>query len=564
MQAIVKNFRGISEAQIDISPIALITGKNGAGKTSIALAIAAAATGKAIPFAKLTKKECDIMLRTGTKAAMVALGTQDGSRQIEWPKAEVHSDGRPPVASEIATGLTDLFSMKEKDALAYLIDLLKANVTREDFTAAFVKQEMPETVAEKVWQTIDAQGWDAALARAKETGTKLKGAWEHITGEKYGSKKASDWHPAEWESDLSGHTAESLQAELNAARKKLEEAIGKNAVSQAEIETLKEKAGKHDELDSNVQTILAEYNALADKLKQVEDELKNNPNPSAKVDYSCPHCEGLVHITAVSGSEYMLTKAASVDESQLKEKRLAHAGLCGQQNNLKSQLAAKSSELKLASANRDTALAAKQKLEGLSDAAPAQSYEQVAMERDLVKQSEQRLVMFEKHRDAFKASEQIATNQVIIDLLDETGIRKQKLSQALDAFLGSYIAPLCEAFGMKSIYMDCDLNVAVGSVYYQMLSASEQFRVRAVLQLAIARLESASVVIIDGADILDQGGRGKLLTMVKDTGMPTVVCMTLNKPDAAPDLAAAGIGKTYWIENGVCRAVSAPAVKEAA
>ena len=285
----------------------------------------------------------------------------------------------------------------------------------------------------------------------------------------------------------------------------------------------------------------------------------------SKVDYSCPHCEGLVHITAVSGSEYMLTKAAPVDENQLTEKRLAHAGLCGEQNNIKAQLAAKSNELKIASAERDTALAAKQKLEGISDAAPAQSYEHVAMERDLVRQSEQRLVMFEKHRDAFKTSEQIATNQVIIDLLDETGIRKQKLQLSLDAFIESYIAPLCEAFGVAKLYMDCDLNVAVGSVYYQMLSASEQFRVRTILQVAIAQLEKASIVIIDGADILDQGGRGKLLTMVKDTGLPTIICMTLNKPDAAPDLAAAGIGKTYWIENNTCHAVSsASAVKEAA
>ncbi len=65
-------------------------------------------------------------------------------------------------------------------------------------------------------------------------------------------------------------------------------------------------------------------------------------------------------------------------------------------------------------------------------------------------------------------------------------------------------------------------------------------------------------------EIEDESGRGKLLTMVKDSGLPTVICMTLNKPDGAPDLAAAGIGNTYWIENGVCRAVSAPAVKEAA
>ncbi len=563
MQAIVKNFRGISEAQIDINPIALITGKNGAGKTSIALAIAAAATGETIPFAKLTKKECNIMLRNGTKSAMVALGTSEGSRQVEWPKAEAHSDGRPPVASKIAAGLTDIFAMKEKDALAYLIDLLKAKVTREDFTTAFVNQGLPETVAEKVWQTIDAQGWDAAAARAKETGTKLKGAWEHITGEKYGSKKAADWHPAEWQPDLNKQTVETLQSELDAARKKLEEAIGKNAVSQAEISSLQEKAANADQLEADVQTIMADYNAIAEKLKQVESDLKNNPNPSAKVDYSCPHCEGLVHITAVSGSEYMLTKAAPVDENQLKEKRLAHAGLCGEQNNIKAKLAAKSSELKLASANRDTALAAKQKLEGLGDAAPAQSGDQVAAQREVVRQAEQRLVMFEKHRDAFKTSEQIATNQIIIDLLDETGIRKQKLQQGIDAFLSSYILPLCNAFGMQNLYMDCDLNVAVGSVYYQMLSASEQFRVRTVLQLAIAKLEQASVVIIDGADILDQGGRGKLLTMVKDAGMPTVICMTLNKPDGAPDLAAAGIGNTYWIENGVRSAGSAPAVKEA-
>lgn len=564
MQVIVKNFRGISEAQIDIAPIALITGKNGAGKTSIALAIAAAATGEAIPFAKLTKKECDIMLRNGTKAAMVALGTGEGSRQVEWPKAESHSDGRPPVSSKIAAGLTDIFAMKEKDALAYMIDLLKARVTREDFAAAFINQGIPETTAEKVWQTIEAQGWDAGLARAKETGTKLKGAWEHITGEKYGSKKAADWHPAEWQPDLKEQTSEDLQAALASARKKLEEVIGKNAVSQAETASLTEKSATADQLEERVKTVLSEHNSLAEKLQQVETKLKNSPNPSTKVDYSCPHCEGLVHITAVSGSEYVLTKAMTVDEAKLKEARLAHASLCGEQNNLRAKLAAKSSELKLASAERDNALSAKQRLESMGDVAPAQSHDQLAMERELVRQSEQRLVMFEKQRDASKTSEQITTNQIIIDLLDETGIRKHKLSQALDAFLASYVAPLCETLGMQPIYMDCDLNVAVGSVYYQMLSASEQFRVRTVLQLAIARLESASVVIIDGADILDQGGRGKLLAMVKDTGLPTIICMTLNKPDAAPDLAAAGIGETYWIENGACRAVSSMAAKEAA
>src|SRR5450432_2183058 len=102
MKAVVQNFRGISEAQIAISPIALITGKNGAGKTSIARAVAAAVTGKAVPYDKVTKKDCAVMLRTGTRMGSVTIVTDEGSTTVEWPKAEAQSDGKPPFASPIA------------------------------------------------------------------------------------------------------------------------------------------------------------------------------------------------------------------------------------------------------------------------------------------------------------------------------------------------------------------------------------------------------------------------------------------------------------------------------
>ncbi len=61
------------------------------------------------------------------------------------------------------------------------------------------------------------------------------------------------------------------------------------------------------------------------------------------------------------------------------------------------------------------------------------------------------------------------------------------------------------------------------------------------------------LLIIDGADILDQGARGRLLKMVLNSGIPAIICMTLNKPDMAPDLSAAGAGVTYWVENGTCK-----------
>jgi hypothetical protein len=159
---------------------------------------------------------------------------------------------------------------------------------------------------------------------------------------------------------------------------------------------------------------------------------------------------------------------------------------------------------------------------------------------------------------------QIAGNQKIIDALDETGVRKKKLAQCLEAFTSSYIEPLCVDFGIPAVAIDADINVKMGDTTYPMLSASEQFRVRTVLQLAIAMLEKSALVIIDGADILDKGGRGKLLTMLVNSKMPALICMTLNNPTQAPDLAKAGVGATYWIEGGICKPIASAEISQKA
>jgi hypothetical protein len=75
------------------------------------------------------------------------------------------------------------------------------------------------------------------------------------------------------------------------------------------------------------------------------------------------------------------------------------------------------------------------------------------------------------------------------------------------------------------------------------------------LQLAIAKIENSDLIIIDGADILDQGARGRLLQAVRSIGIPTIICMTLNKPDMAPNLAAAGgwrhlLGGRQYLQAG--------------
>jgi hypothetical protein len=206
---------------------------------------------------------------------------------------------------------------------------------------------------------------------------------------------------------------------------------------------------------------------------------------------------------------------------------------------------------------------ASQKLSQLAEATAENSEELLQAARESLQKAEKRLKTFEANRDAVKTAAQILVNQEMIDLLDEKGLRRSKLSDCLSSFVNHSIEPLCETFGIPSVALDTDLNAALGKTSYQMLSASEQFRVRVVLQVAIAQLENADLIIIDNADILDQSGRGRLLQIVMKSGIPAIICMTLNKPDMAPNLASAGAGATYWVEGNTCKpvAIDNPSVK---
>ena len=92
---------------------------------------------------------------------------------------------------------------------------------------------------------------------------------------------------------------------------------------------------------------------------------------------------------------------------------------------------------------------------------------------------------------------------------------------------------------------------------------SEQWRVNATLQLAIALLEGAAAVCMDGADILSRKGQDDLfMGLLEKLPMPVVVGATYDRAKDVPDLAKAGIGHVYWMADGV--ALSLVATKEPA
>ena len=556
MQARIQNFRGIGEATLDIAPIALLCGKNGAGKTSIALAIAAAATGQAVPFDKLAKKDCAVMLHKGAKAGAVSLITEDGNTTVAWPKAEVSSEGRPPFSTPIATGLTDLLSMPTKDALAYLISLLKADVKEAEFLAAFAKEEISEETAKVVWKTIDAQGWDAALKRAKENGVKNKGEWERLTGKKHGSKKAETWLPAEWDDSLAKANEPDLEAAVALARRDVEIALDKSAVSQAMFDQLDADASELPGAKAAKEAAAISLTAAEDALKVAEDHLSANPSPDQAKEHDCPHCAGAIHIAPAGGGRYTVAKATKPSESERDKARKAHAHASGAMDNANGKLRDAKQAHQSAVSRFDIAQRARAKLDSLAGVQPVDTEQLIENARNTLSAAQKRLAVFQQRRDASKAAKLIADNQVIIGLLDETGLRLVKLTECLALFQSAHTDPLCQTLGMPPLTLTSEMDVRVGPLPYQILSASEQYRVKAVLQLAVAKMENADIVILDGADIIEPSGRGKFLQLVQSIGIDAVVCMTLSSPDKAPDLAAAGVGATYWIADTTCTQVT--------
>jgi hypothetical protein len=144
----------------------------------------------------------------------------------------------------------------------------------------------------------------------------------------------------------------------------------------------------------------------------------------------------------------------------------------------------------------------------------------------------------------------IEAGEVVLGLLAGDGLRAQKLARVLDTF-NSSMATLSETANWSPVVVASDMSISYGGRPYALASDSEKYRVRVVLQVAMARLEGASLVVIDAADILDGPARGGLMAMLKKAGLPALVCMTFSRIDQMPDLSDSAMGASYWITDGV-------------
>ena len=558
---------GIASVDLTLEAITLVGGWNGAGKSSLLEATACAVTGTPLARGIPTKGKATALLREGAEAGSVSIKHERGTVRVDWPAAEVKTEGGAvTLGSALGIGARRWMDLDGKERMAELATRLALEPTEQDILAWLKskdhvfrddkKKDITAMVALSLFTKVQDQGWDAAWKTAREFVTKRRGAWEHVTGEKYGSTKSANWRPKLLEPDET-YTIEGVEAKVAEAKDAYEETLRAGAVTSDQIAKLEAVASRLPDLSIAADTAEAEVRRYARSLEKEREDLEKLPAIGpAPNQCLCPHCGKAIlvkqHRASAAGVSFQV-EAPPTDEgmtaNQLKAAKLKREAAINAIAELKEVWEA-------AQATRAAALRAKEEAE---KAATQLAIERARPQVDagMLGQAKAALTEAETIRDAVKAMiegrkiyAEIARTLPLIDALAPDGVRAAKVAQGLAEF-NAELAALSETAKFKPVQVTPeDAAATLDGRPYALLSESERWRCDLILSVALARREKAALILVDRLDILHPQARPGVLYLLRDVCIPALVGMTAKDKAALPALEQHGLGKTIWLENG--------------
>lgn len=552
----VRDYRGIERADVELAPICLAAGMNEQGKSCLAQAARAALAGVAIPIPGIAKKDAKLLVRDGAERGTVSAAL-DGkeARAIEWPKCDIGTTEGGIYASQFAVGLRHLFDLDDMERASVLAGYINSVPDVSDLAGALADIGYGEKAVDGLWKSVAGpDGWDGTYKKAREHSTKLKGQWEGVTGEKYGSKKGETWAPEGWGDDpdgLAGHVSrEDLVATVDQKETELERTIGRRAVADANLDALREEAKRVPELEKQEAKAREEKTQLFEAHRALQVKTLG---PVPQPPMACPKCSAalaldkdgtaLIEATDVTTAKQVTAaKKARTDHAQAVEKARAEFDVAYAEH--------QKIHAQLVDARKAAIQVDKLSQHGEGSATDAD----VEAARERLAQAEQSLKSFDAKAQADKLHSDVVRNDKLAAILAPDGLRRRKLAAGLEEF-NANLAELSAAAKWPTVRIDENLAAHYGTRPVWAASASGQWRARVVAQVAMAKMDGSAAVVIDEADILDAKGRNGLVSMLKTSEVKALVCMTANRPDLVPDLAAAGLGRSYWLAAGVVQAI---------
>ncbi|MBD8493866.1 ATP-binding protein [Pseudomonas syringae] len=561
----IENFQGLRHASLELNtPITMVLGANGAGKSSLQEAIGLA-LGEAARVAH--KKDYGQLVTEGQKKASIVIGHDGVASSFALPSGKAE---RQDIA-----GAEYLPFVLKPGAFAELDDKARRKVlfslTKSGAKPALVVEKLLARKAnpakiDKI-KPLLLSGMAAGQEQAKTYAAESRGAWKAITGEAYGSEKAESWVLRIPEGDLPTEAElatimadhQKAAAEVEKGIKFLGELEGKRTAGDnhaARLATAEQLAGQLPRRQAKLDTTTKDLDAWAPKLLDLETRLAGMTSGAEGCD--CPSCGTTLKIVGNKLELFQGLKADVKARTDLalevtNAKKAVELLKRTQQNDMNAVAEAEA-------AVKSVAALKAEKVEGADEA--------------LIKRSEEALVgcrlkadqlrakynaLYELKVQAEKAEETTGKaaghhvdvlEWVLIEkALAPDGIPGEILAGALQPF-NAALARLSTLAGWKQVQIDGAMTITAGGRMYRLLSESERWRVDTLLATAIALVSGLKLVVLDRFDVLDMPSRsqciGMLMALAKKGELETgIVCGTLKEKPAKlpPEITA------FWIEG---------------
>jgi hypothetical protein len=568
MKLTVTNVVQIGHAEIEIGDgLTLVAGPNEGGKSSLLRCLGALLCSNRTPLGQGVAADAQMLVRKGEKRGTASLATEGGTRMIEWKiggTSEVAGGGNVPIVSDLAAGLVRWSELDLKTRYEVLAKAIGAAPTVQecrDARPADIGPEEWDQAIDRIKNQIEAGLWDDAFGLADAETKMAMGAWKQITGRSWTSKQGPEFRPQGLSPDPNKCTVARLE-ELRAKVKALDAEQKKLAgagMSEAERAELQKLASEVTVAQERVDAARAHLAKCDQHRQDAQMALANTPKPgSIPPTCECPKCGVLLDVSSqalkVAGDpltpEQVAQQKADYDFAQRTEREAAAAytmalrGIGPAESYLTS--CQQASEKLAAGGDQGQDTEALQRVSAELDAAKVEG------------------LALKQYLDAWDVHLNIVRWVAVRDLCKPEGIRRDVLRRKL-AGLNERLAELAKPLPGFVVAINETMEVTARGIPYPVLSGAARWLVDTILQLTVAELEGAPVIVIDGADVLTMKPRTRLLTKLLGGRKIAAVlgcAMDVDEFDMAPDLGAVGLGRTYWVQEG--RAMELTARSEAA
>jgi len=564
----VANFLGARAVDLAIAtPVTLIAGKNGAGKSSIQEAIRHALGGESCRVS--LKKDFKALITDGADGGYATVTTDATEFSVVLPsgKGPHHPDADLPLSAlQCVTDPHRFAAWSANDRRTFLFNLMGVSTDGPSVGKRLKARGCDMAKADQIKPLLRA-GFPEAAKEAQAKARDAKAAWKVTTGgDTWGKDKAGSWKapvPDESYGIADIKLAEGLIAETDAEIEQVNQQIGEQRAAgrqrveaEARAETLKPK--------------VARLQSIRDKLARDESELAEwsaklaelpPPGGAQPKLLGCPCCAAALQLMPDGSlAEYETAKHGPVDmeiEAKRKQQQDAVDLFARSVANDKRDLAeAERAAAELAAIEKTLAglpAGLHVTLDVRLDNLKADRKARAATLHDMFEANKTLQAAVAKTRQAAEHHADVLAWLLIADAFAPDGIPAELLAEALSPINDNLAHAAGESeWARVEITADMEIRQALHERPYALLSESEKWRADAMIAAAIAEISGLRILMLDRFDVLDGKGREDAIYwldgLAQDGAIDTALIFGTLK--ALPAGLPESIGAA-WIEGGV-------------